>query len=52
MICNTFYLVNKSTIDGLKYTGVSGMFYEYSGIAYNRLNDIDKRTIEQIIGIK
>ncbi|NMA95851.1 MAG: hypothetical protein GX974_07405 [Clostridiales bacterium] len=47
----TFNLANKSTIDGLKYTGISGMFYEYSGIAYNRLNDIDKETVEQIIDV-
>lgn len=48
----TFNLRNKSAIDGLKYTGISGMFYEYSGIAYNRLNDADKGTVERIIGIK
>ena len=47
----TFNLRNKSAIDGLKYTGISGMFYEYSGIAYNRLNDADKGTVEGIIGI-
>ena len=47
-----FNLRNKSTIDELKYTGISGMFYEYSGIAYNRLSDIDKGIIERIIGIK
>lgn len=47
----TFNLANKSTIDGMKYTGASGMFYEYSGIAYNRLNDTDKKVVEGVIGI-
>lgn len=45
----TFRLNNKSTIDGLKYTGISGMFYEYAGIAYNRLSENDKKVVEEVI---
>lgn len=48
----TFSLTNKSNIDSLKYTGISGMFYEYAGIAYNRLNDDDKKIVEGVIGIR
>lgn len=48
----TLNLTNKSNIDNLKYTGISGMFYEYGGIAYNRLNDKDKGVIEGIFGIR
>lgn len=48
----TLNLTNKSNIDNLKYTGISGMFYEYGGIAYNRLNDKDKGVIEGVFGIR
>ena len=38
-------------IDGLKYTAVSDMFYEYSGIAYNRLSAEQAESMTAILGI-
>lgn len=39
-------------IDGLKYTAVSGMFYEFSGIAYNRLTEEQDRMMCEILEIE
>lgn len=38
-------------IDGLKYTAVSHMFYEFSGIAYEPLPEEDARMLSGILGI-
>ena len=38
-------------IDELKYSAVSNMFYEFSGIAYNRLTEEQATDICEIIGI-
>ena len=40
-----------NVIDGLKYTAVSDMFYEFSGIAYSLLTEEQAASICEIIGI-
>ncbi len=38
-------------IDGLKYTAVSNMFYEYNGIAYSSLEGQQAQDVWEILGI-
>ncbi|MCI8410249.1 MAG: hypothetical protein HFJ09_13430 [Lachnospiraceae bacterium] len=40
-----------NSIDSLKYAGISGMFYEYNGVAYHKLKEKDRKIIEKILGI-
>lgn len=40
-----------NVIDGLKYTAVSDMFYEFSGIAYNPLTKEQAQSVWAIIGV-
>lgn len=48
----TLVTTRGNRLDTLKYTGASGMFYEYNGIAYHTLDQDDKETIESILKIK
>lgn len=47
----TFITSEKIEIDTLNYTGISGMFYEFYGIAYNKLSVEQKQIIEEILKI-
>lgn len=38
-------------IDTLKYTGISGRFYEYGGIVYDGLNPEQAKRMEELLGI-
>lgn len=40
------------TIDTLKFTGISGMFYEYGGIAFSALTAEEKSAVEEILKIE
>lgn len=39
-------------INTLKYTGISGKFYEYGGIAYSALTTEEKAAVEKILNIE
>lgn len=39
-------------IDSLKYTAVSDMFYEYSGVAYSPLEKAQAESVRRILGIE
>ena len=47
----TFSMANGCKLDSLKYTAVSGTFYEYGGVAYNELRKEQKDVIEEILNI-
>lgn len=40
-----------NVMDGLKYTAVSDMFYEFSGIAYSPLTEEQAASVCEMIGI-
>lgn len=48
----TVVLDNGCEIDGLKYTAVSDLFYEYSGIAYEPLSKEQAKKVCRILGIR
>lgn len=39
-------------LDSMKYTAISGMFYEYEGVAYSALSADEKAIIEEILNIE
>lgn len=47
----TIVTVRGEEIDRLKYTGISHMFYEYSGVAYDRLDEAAAAQVEAVLGI-
>ncbi len=49
--CLTLVTERGDKLDRLKYTAVSGMFYEYSGIAYEPLAAEQAACVEQVLGI-
>ena len=48
----TFVTAQGLEVDSLKYTGISGMFYEYGGIAYSELTEEDRSVMEEVLNIE
>lgn len=43
--------IHGNVIDGLKYTAVSDVFYEFSGIAYDSLTQEQAAAVREALGI-
>ncbi len=48
----TLVTVEEDEIDKLKYTGITGRFYQYSGVAYDVLEEKDREMVEETLGIR
>ncbi len=48
----TLVTVEEDEIDKLKYTGITGRFYQYSGVAYDALEEKDREMVEETLGIR